>query len=565
MPGLIGFTDKRHKYNSDMLLNMRELLRYFNNYIDEELYSDKDIYASRTHLGIINQSKQPHICNNRFLGWLEGEFYNQKELKSKYNVASANDNELLINIYNKTRSFDFLRDIDGCYTTVLYDKKERQIYLITDRYGFKPLYWGIINDNLVWSSELKGFLCHMDFKPVINPQAVEEFFDVGYLLENRTWFDRVELVPPASVLNFDIKNSKIKIQHYWSWNKIKPMKKPVNERELVEELGKLFKQSVCKRVNNNEKIGITLSGGLDSRAILAAVPENYKPLHTFTFGQESCEDTKIASRVSKIKGATHHILIINSKNWLKPRIDGVWKSDASFSLLHMHGIEFCDEYKSYVDFNLNGFLGDATLGGSYISNYEFAEYKVGNRARRFINQALIMQESWLINRRPFFDKDLTNLILSVPENLRKNSYIYNKMLLNTFPEYYNDIPWQKTGYPISYPKRLVELLRFKNRVVGKLKYESRRFGFDFKNLSNYTDYPRWIRQEPAKSFFQNLLLNKNALYPEYLDKNKIHSYLKDHMERKTNYHNELCLALTFELWLQQVFEKKYRDNKEKLL
>ncbi len=560
MPGLIGFTDKHHKYNSDMLLNMRGLLRHFDSYIDEEIYSNKDIYASRTHLGIINQGRQPYIYNNRFLGWLEGEFYNQEELKSKYNVTSANDDELLVNIYNKNRSFGFLPDIDGYYAAIVYDKEKDKVYLITDRYGFKPLYWGIINDDLMWSSELKGFLGHIDFRPVMDREAVKEFFDVGYLLENRAWFEHIELVPSASILTFDIESSKVQIQHYWSWNEIKPMENPIDEKELAKELSRLFIESVRRRVNNNERIGITLSGGLDSRAILAAVPENYKPLHTFTFGQESCEDIKIASRVSKIKRATHHILIVNSDNWLMPRVNGVWKSDASFSLLHMHGIEFCDEYKSYVDFNLNGIWG-GTIGGLFInmSPNQSEEYGLKNRSRRFTSQALALGEAWLIHRRPFSDKEFSDLVFSIPKSLRQNSYIYNKMLLSTFPEYYNNIPWQTTGYPISYPNRLVKLLKFKNRVVNKLKRESQRFGFNFRDLRSYTDYPAWIRQEPAKSFFENLFLNKNALYPEYIDRNKIHSYLRDHRERKANYHNELCLALTFELWLQQVFEGKYRD------
>ena len=128
MLGLTGFTDKHHKYDSDMLLNMRGLLKYFDNYVDEEIYSNKDIYGSKTHLGIINQGKQPYIHSNRFLGWLEGEFYNRSQLRDKYKVVSNTDNELLVNIYGKTRSFDFLRDIDGCYAAVLYDKKERQVY-----------------------------------------------------------------------------------------------------------------------------------------------------------------------------------------------------------------------------------------------------------------------------------------------------------------------------------------------------------------------------------------------------------------------------------------------------
>lgn len=559
MPGLIGFTDKHCRYNENMLLNMRGFLKHFDWYIDESPYSDKQVYASRTHLGIIDQGNQRVNLNGRFYSWLEGEFYNQEELKAKFEIGSENDNAFLVDIYNKTKSFDFLRDIDGSYAAILYDKKDGIVHLITDRYGFKPLYWGIINDNLVWSAEIKGFLGNKDFKANIDEKAVEQFFDIGYLLENRTWFEGVELVPPASVLSFSIKETKVKVNHYWAWTEINPIKGPVDEREIAEELGRLFKESVRKRVNEDEKIGITLSGGLDSRAILAAVPEDYKPLHTFTFGQEDCDDIKIASKTSKVKGAEHHALVLSSENWLMPRISGVWKSDGSYSLLHMHGMEFYEEYKRYMDFNLNGFLGDAILGGSYISQNSSVLYKVRNRGRRFINCGTLLGGSWLIHRIPFFDNNLIEYIFSIPEKIMKKSYIYNKMLLNSFPGYYNNIPWQKTGCPISYPDNLVKLITFKNRVIRKLKRESRRFGFNFRDLYNYTDYSNWLRQEPPRSFFENLLYAKNAIYPAYIDKAEIQRYLRDHMQNKANYQNELCIALTFELWLQQVFEGKYRE------
>lgn len=559
MPGLVGFTDIHHQYSSNMLSNMRNLLKHFDSYVDNEPYHDKNIYASRTHLGIINQGKQPYVFDGKFFSWMEGEFYNQEELKAKYNLISTTDNELLVSIYHSTRSFEFLKNVDGYYAAALYDKEEKTLYLITDRYGFKPLCWGVVNGDLVWSSELKGFLGHADFKPLIDRGAVEEFFDIGYLLENRTWFESIELVPPASILTFDIKKSKVSIQQYWSLGEIDTIKGHIDEREIIEEIGRLFKESVRKRVNNDERIGITLSGGLDSRAILAAVPEDYKPLHTFTFGQEGCNDVKIASKVSKVKGTEHHALVLGFDNWFMPRISGVWKSDASFSLLHMHGMEFYDEYKSYMDFNLNGFLGDAILGGSYISQDSSVLYKVRNRGRRFINQAMFMGEAWLMHRRPFFDNELTCFTLSVPEILRRDSYIYNKMLLSTFPEYYSTIPWQNTGSPISCPGKLVKLITFKNRVINKLKLEFQRFGFNFRNLNNYTDYRNWLRQEPARSFFENILYSKNAIYPEYVDRHKVRGYVKSHMENRINCHIELCLALTFELWLQQIFEGKYRD------
>lgn len=590
MPGLVGFTDKYCKYNQQILLEMRSLLKHYDSYVDEALYSDENIYASRTHLGVIEQGKQPYILDGKIFSWMDGEFYNQEELKAKYNVISTTDNELLSNIYNSTGSFEFLKDIDGYYAIVLYDKKGKIVYLITDRYGFKPLYWGLINGDLVWSSELKGFLSYADFKPVIDREAVKEFFDIGYLLENRTWFEGVELVPPASVLAFDLEKSKVEIRHYWSWHNIKPIKEPIDKREIAEELGRLFKQSVHKRVENDERIGISLSGGLDSRAILAAVPDDYKPLHTYTFGQEGCDDIKIASKVSKIKGATHHFYYMSSRDWFKKRAENVWRIDGNLNLLHMHALESTLYMKKHFDINLNGFAGDLVLGGSYlrskkldakinskivkektnfkkeISNFKdwylidkTDPYFINNRVRRFTNSGTILVAQLIEQRKPFFDNNVIDFVYSLPDSLRYESHIYNKMLLSAFPEYFGKIPWQKTGYPISYPDQLVRAAKFKNRIINKLKREAKRFGLNFIDLNNYTDYPNWLRQEPAKSFFENILYSKNAIYPAHVDKAEVQRYLSDHMQNKANYHNELCIALTFELWLQQVFEGKYRE------
>ncbi|BCS94666.1 hypothetical protein DSLASN_02980 [Desulfoluna limicola] len=590
MPGLVGYTDRLKKHDSSMLSNMRNLLKYFDWYIDAELYSDGIVNATQTHLGIINKTIAPHHMSNRFSIWIEGEFYNQEKLKAKYNVLSTTDNELFLNIYNSTKSFKFLKDIDGYYAAALYDNQKKQLYLITDRYGFKPFYWGLINDNLVWSSELKGFLGHKDFKCVIDRIAVEEFFDFGHQLENRTWFESIELVPPASVIAFDIDKAQVTIENYWSWNDIKFINESIDEAEIADEIGRLFKQSVEHRVNKNERVGISLSGGLDSRAILAATPETHTPLHTLTFGKKDCDDIIIAKKVSKIKGAHHHVLDLNSKDWLNLRINGVWGSDGSISLLHMHGSEFCDKYKSYMDFSLNGFAGDLVCGGSYLNSNNFEKkithdiirkktncnkdsfvfndwyrinktdpYFVNNRVRRFTNSGLIIVSKYVENKIPFFDNDLVEFIYAMPDRARYKSNIYNKMLLRTFPEYFRTIPWQSTGAPISCPDYLVKLVSFKKKLFRRLKREAGRFGFKERNPVDYTDYPEWIRQEPARGLFSEILLNKSSLYPEYIDSKMVHGHLHDHMTHKSNHHNELCLYLTFEVWLQQIFNNRFRQ------
>jgi asparagine synthase (glutamine-hydrolysing) len=207
MPGLVGFT-KRNRCDDSVLVKMRQLLKHFEWYKDDEIYMDKHICASGTHLGIVDQGEQLNNLDKLCYAWMEGEWYNQDELKTKYGVTAGNDNELLLNSYLKTDSFEFLRDVDGYYAAVIYDKIKESVFLITDRYGLKPLYWMVIDGNLVWTSELKGFLEHKDFSIKMNPLAIKEFFDIGYLLECRTWFEGVELMPPSAVLAFNISGSK---------------------------------------------------------------------------------------------------------------------------------------------------------------------------------------------------------------------------------------------------------------------------------------------------------------------------------------------------------------------
>jgi asparagine synthase (glutamine-hydrolysing) len=348
-------------------------------------------------------------------------------------------------------------------------------------------------------------------------------------------------------------------QCYWSWNDIKPLRGRIDQCEIIEELGRLFIGAVKQRTSENRKCGLALSGGLDSRAILAAMPEGSYPIHAFTFGTRSCDDIRYAKEAAKKKKAIHHIFYINEKNWLDGRTEGVWWTDGHCNLLHMHNLAIIRELKKYYDIHLNGFLGDAVLGGTYMKlhqDWSMAE-TLDNRGRQFMGNGLRRIDIFVANRNPFFDNKLIEFAHTIPEKLRANHYIYCKMLLNEFPDYYIHIPWQKTGYPISYSKARMRLVRFKNRVVNKLKRESKRLGFNFRDLRNYTDYQTWIRKEPARSFFEELLLSKKAIYPEYIDRNKVQCYFRNHMEEKANYANELCLALTFELWLQQVFNKQY--------
>ncbi len=560
MPGLVGFVNKVLNRNKSykVLETMRELITHKQFYVENDIFQDGSVYATRSHLNILQKTEQPFISEEIHV-WMDGEFYSQELLIEK--SETMGDPEILAQLYQKDTNLNFLKKINGIFSAVIYDKKYQQVHLITDRYGLQYLYWGIIDNNLIWSSEVKAFLGYPNFTPKINHESVQDFFSEGYLKDNKTWFDGVELLPSGTVLTWDIKTSKHHIQQYWSWSDIKPFIGKVNEKDIVDELGYLFSQAIERQTKQSEKIGITLSGGLDSRAILAAIPKNNRSIPTLTFGKVDCDDAQIAKEVANLKGASFQFYELNHHNWLTPRLKGIWYSDGQLDLTHMHGIEAFEDIREKFQINMSGYLGDALLGGSYLNNTAGSSFKkYQNRGRRFIAMGTRLMETSIHVRKPFFDNQLMEFTISIPESMRKKSYIYNKMLLHKYPEYFQSIPWQNTGYAIgssTYKKFTIRFLNsFKRQYRNRLSIMT---GVEYNNPNRYTDYPRWIRQEPAISFFKEVLKSSLSLYPEFIDKTKVLSELEQHISG-SDFSDNLCRYLTFEIWLQQVFSARYRGG-----
>jgi asparagine synthase (glutamine-hydrolysing) len=188
-------------------------------------------------------------------------------------------------------------------------------------------------------------------------------------------------------------------------------------------------------------------------------------------------------------------------------------------------------------------------------------FHIQNRVRRFTYNGLKIEEVFIEQRAPDFDNDLIDFLYSLPDKYRYHSRIYNKMLLRYFPEYFRHIPWQKTGYPISLPYALVRLMSMGKSGLRLVK--EKLFGAAADNR-NYSDYALWIRAEPAKSFFTEVLSNPQALYPGYVPQDKVLHELESHFLGE-DFSVSLCRYLTLELWLQQVYNKRYRDNEAPLL
>jgi asparagine synthase (glutamine-hydrolysing) len=443
----------------------------------------------------------------------------------------------------------------------------------------RMLYWYFRDGIFAWSSEVKGILALDDINKTIDTTSPQCFMDLGYLMGEHTWFEHIKLINPATIIEFDTSSQKVEQYYYWRWSQIVPS--DLTFEKAVDELGERFIEAVRKRFDPNEKIGISLSGGLDSRAILAAVNHLYPDYigFAYTFGKPDCDDITIAKQVISRTNWRHQIFHFNDENWFLPRLEKIWNTDGMLDMMHMHGSEFLERISNDIDVNLNGYAGDVVIGGGFLdkipldtriseesskafykqyatlSMFDSDFYNINhvepniymNRVRRFTNMGTVNGLIKTNQRKPFFDNDIIELIFSLPDEYRLRNKIYSAMLLKYFPLYFSNIPWQKTGRPVgSHTYIATNVFRKCNRIIKKIcKIESNQ---------GYTNYPKWIRNPNVSSHLKNILGVTNSHTSKIFKTDLGKRYLQPHLLKQKNFSNQILRLTTMEVYFKKVFQ-----------
>lgn len=241
---------------------------------------------------------------------LNGEIYNYRELRADleargHRFRSASDTEVLPHLYEEYGDA-MISHLNGMFAFALWDAEQNRLLLARDRFGEKPLYWGIFDGQLLFASEPKVLLAHPAVKPDIDLQALREYLSFDYVPAPRSIYKGIQKLPAAHSLT--LVDGEVTIGRYWnlSFKKTEP---PLSVDRAVEHLRELLEDAVRMRLISDVPLGVFLSGGVDSSAIAAfATRVSNTTVKTFSisFAEKSFDESSYARRVAQHLGTEHH-------------------------------------------------------------------------------------------------------------------------------------------------------------------------------------------------------------------------------------------------------------------
>ena len=333
------------------------------------VYTDEAISLAHRRLSIIDLSehgRQP-MSNEDGSVWVtyNGEIYNFRELREALEAKghvfrSHTDTEVIVHAYEEYGPA-CVQWFNGMFAFAVWDMRRRELILARDRVGVKPLYYYAKDGKLIFASEIKAILKVPDVKREINFQALYHYVGYEFVPAPDTMFHDIRKLPPGHYLRY--KDGKTDIVRYWDLR----FQTESHPREYYEDkMRDMLTESVRKRLVSDVPLGVFLSGGLDSSAVMSLMSRcGVEPIQTFSLGYEdpSFSELEYARLMAKQFGTQHRELIIDP---ITPALieKAVWHLDEPMTDLST--IPFyliCKKAREHVTVCLSGEGGDEVLVG----------------------------------------------------------------------------------------------------------------------------------------------------------------------------------------------------------
>jgi asparagine synthase (glutamine-hydrolysing) len=321
MCGIVGFCDFTKKLGEENLVALTNALSHRGPDASghELIRNDHAVIGiGNRRLSIIDLSShghQPFISKDKnLILTFNGTIYNYVELREElrtkgYEFTSGSDTEVLLYAYAEWKT-EVIHKLDGIFAFVLFDRQQNKLFFARDKAGVKPFYYLYDQDYFIFSSEVRAFHHLPFYKKNIRKEALNYFFQLGYVPSPLSVFEGIYKLPPAYFGELLISENRFYIEKYWSVEGEEKELHKKDESELIEELDALYDHAANKRLIGDKEVGVLMSGGYDS-TLLAALLQKEQQIKTITVGFADTDYNEIpnAEAIANHLGTRHFSVV----------------------------------------------------------------------------------------------------------------------------------------------------------------------------------------------------------------------------------------------------------------
>jgi asparagine synthase (glutamine-hydrolysing) len=610
MPGIVGLISRMPREEAEReLLQMVEALYHENFYVagtwvEESLGVYVGWIARKDSL-----SDRMPLRNERgdvvlvFSGEEFPEPGTAQRLKAQghdLDMAGAN---YLAHLYEEDPSFP--TGLNGRFHGLLIDRSRGTAVLFNDRYGMHRLYFHESKDAFYFAAEAKAILAVRPELRVLNPRGLGEFISCGCVLENRTLFDGIHVLPPGSLWTFR-KGSIAQKEIYFhprEWED----QETLDLESYYQELRNVFARNLRRYFDGDQRIGMSLTGGLDTRMILAWEKLDSGSLPCYTFGSMYSEnqDVRIARRVAEVCGQSHQVIIAGQEflarfPYYAER--AVYLTDGCADVSHAPDLYLNENAREIAPVRMTGNYGGEILRQvrafkpaesipglfspdllGYIHEAKqtygkiaeghpvsFAAFKQGPWHHYGI---LALEQTQLSMRSPYLDNDLVRTAFRAPRSALAGNELSLRLVadgnrallaiptdrglagnrgraLETASRGLLEFSFKaEYAYDMGMPQWLARIDHGLSRLRLERLFLGRHKVFHFRV---------WYRDALA-GYLREMLLDSRSLSRPYIERKGLEAMVRGHLNGDRNYVNEIHKALTLEL-LHRLFLDQNSTN-----
>jgi asparagine synthase (glutamine-hydrolysing) len=604
MPGIVGLITKKPRQQAEAeLFRMVETLRHKPSYVTGTWVDE----AAGVYVGWVGRknsfSDGMPLKNERgdvvlvFAGEEYPEPGTAGRLKARGHELQPDRPSYLVHLSEEDPNF--LAGLNGRFHGLLVDRARGISTLFNDRYGMNRLYYAEAYDAFYFAAEAKAILAVRPEIRSVNARGLGEFVACGCVLENRTLFQNMFVLPPGSAWMFRNGDLLQKAAYFdpAEWENQAPLDPEAYYRELRE----VFTRNLPRYFNGREPIGVSLTGGLDTRMIMAwwkAAPESL-PSYTFGGPFRDCQDVVIARKVAAICKQNHQVIPVGTEflsRFAQFAERSVYLSDGCATVnraADLYANEIASEiapvrmtgnYGSEILRRLRAFKASQPMSGLFtqdlVSQIDVARdtynrqlqghavsFTAFRQAPWYQYGLLALEQTQLTLRSPFLDNDLVRTAFRAPNAAMPKSDIFednedcarliadgNLALqqlrtdrglggapgswMTPVARAYLEFTFRaEYAYDYGMPQRLVRI----DRALSPLHLERL-----FLGRHKFCHYRVWYRDQLAP-YVQEMLLDSRSLSRPYVERKALESLVQKHVKGEANYTSEIHRLLTLEL------------------